>query len=224
MTIPLLRPVGSNWPVTQWFGENPDLYPNTQGHNGIDYGVPEGTPILAAADGQVLRADKDPETVRKPRSGYGNQVRIQHVDGSLTIYGHQMNDGFNCKTGDMVQMGDLIGFSGNTGRSTGPHLHFELRSGPSILTAIDPAPFLTDDRREIKPLFTGKVTPAGNMLRMRSGPSTSASIIGNLQAGEQVNVVDIAGDLVWFKWVKDNQLFYCAGRFDGVDYIGRIEE
>jgi hypothetical protein len=224
MAIALLRPVSAGWPITQNFGENPALYPTTKGHNGIDYGIPDGTPVMAAADGQVLRAEKDPETVRDPHSGYGNNVRIQHADGSMTIYGHLMDGGFKCKTGDMVRMGDVIALSDNTGRSTGSHLHFELRSGPSILTAIDPAPFIIDSPAGLEPLFTGKVTPAGDLLRMRAGPSTSTSILGSLHAGDVVNVLDIAGDVVWFKCEKDGQLFYSAGRMNGEDYIERAQE
>ena len=67
----LLRPVPPNHRITQLFGENPALYPSTKGHNGIDYGLPEGVPVSAAAAGQVIRAELDTETARNPKAGYG---------------------------------------------------------------------------------------------------------------------------------------------------------
>ena len=138
----LLRPVDTRFPITQRFGENPELYPLTGGHMGIDYGLAEGSEVRAAADGEVLRAGLDAQSVIDPRTGYGIYVKLQHGDGSQTIYGHLCEA--VVRVGQLVQLGQVIGHSGNTGRSTGPHLHFELRTGRSGSLAIDPAPFLVD--------------------------------------------------------------------------------
>ena len=83
---------------------------------------------MAAADGVVTRADLDPETAANSKRGYGYQVRIQHSDGSTTIYAHIIEGGLLVEAGQEVKMGDVIARSGNTGNSTGPHLHFELWS------------------------------------------------------------------------------------------------
>lgn len=141
----LIRPVTINFPITQGFGENPDLYPATRGHNGIDYGLPEGSPVNAAQDGQVTRADLDAETALNPRAGYGIHVRIVHPDNTMTIYGHLVEGGCAVQVGQVVQVGETIGQSGNTGRSTAPHLHFEARTGINLTNAIDPLPFIHDE-------------------------------------------------------------------------------
>ena len=90
------------------------------GHNGVDIGAPVGSPILAAAEGVVLAA--------KPsgyNGGYGKMVIISHPNGTQTVYGHLSS--VYVTTGQSVSKGEQIGESGNTGRSTGPHLHFEVR-------------------------------------------------------------------------------------------------
>lgn len=89
-------------------------------HEGVDFAVPQGTPIYAASDGVVTDA--------KPNGGYGNYVRIEHADGVATAYGHLSRFAPGVKPGTKVVRGELVGFSGNTGRSTGPHLHFEVLS------------------------------------------------------------------------------------------------
>jgi murein DD-endopeptidase MepM/ murein hydrolase activator NlpD len=89
-------------------------------HQGIDLVAEPGTPVLAAADGVVTGA--------APNGGYGNWIEIEH-DGKLaTVYGHLSAFAPGIAPGVRVQKDDLIGFVGNTGRSTGPHLHFELLS------------------------------------------------------------------------------------------------
>lgn len=90
------------------------------GHTGIDYRANTGTPIAAAAAGVVSIASESGWN-----GGYGKTVLISHANGMTTRYGH-MND-VQVRSGQKVSQGQLIGLSGNSGRSTGPHLHFELR-------------------------------------------------------------------------------------------------
>ncbi len=88
------------------------------GHRGIDIGAPKGTPIYAAAGGVVLIAHPGWS------GGYGNMVILQHTNGTKTLYGHMSKIGTH--TGDSVKQGEIIGYVGSTGHSTGPHLHFEV--------------------------------------------------------------------------------------------------
>jgi murein DD-endopeptidase MepM/ murein hydrolase activator NlpD len=85
-------------------------------HTGVDFAVPTGTPILAVADGKIENANWG--------KAYGNQV-VQKVEGGWVIYAH-LNK-VRIKPGAMVKAGELVGESGNTGNSSGPHLHFEMR-------------------------------------------------------------------------------------------------
>jgi len=89
-------------------------------HEGIDISVPEGTPIRAAADGTVILLQSEYES-----GGYGNYTCVDHGGGLSTCYAHQSS--FATSVGASVSQGDVIGYSGNTGHSTGPHLHFEVR-------------------------------------------------------------------------------------------------
>lgn len=99
-------------------------------HKGIDISAPVGTPVYAAADGIVVKSEY-------VKNGYGNLIVIKHRDDITTYYGHLSK--LIAKSGDKVSKGDLIGNVGNTGRSTGPHLHFEVRKGQ---TALDPELFI----------------------------------------------------------------------------------
>jgi murein DD-endopeptidase MepM/ murein hydrolase activator NlpD len=98
-------------------------------HHGVDLGAETGTPISAISDGIVSFAGE--------RGGYGNLVIIDHGGGYETRYAHQAQ--LAVTAGDLVRSGDLIGYVGSTGASTGPHLHFEVRrDGESV----DPEPWL----------------------------------------------------------------------------------
>lgn len=93
-------------------------------HRGIDIAVPVGTPVRAIRKGRVVFAGV--------RSGYGSTVIVEHANGDRTLYGH--NSLVRVHPGELVESGMVVAFSGNTGRSTGPHVHFEqLPSGRPII-------------------------------------------------------------------------------------------
>lgn len=113
---------GLIWPLsgTLSSGFGPRSSPGGVGstyHEGIDIAVPEGTPIRAAKGGTVIMASYN--------GGYGNYTCVDHGSGLSTCYAHQ--SGFAVSSGQRVSQGQVIGYSGNTGASTGPHLHFEVR-------------------------------------------------------------------------------------------------
>ena len=88
-------------------------------HRGIDFAAPTGTPIYAAGDGRIEFAGR--------KGGYGNAVVINHGKGITTLYGHMSRFGKSARGGRSVRQGEIIGYVGSTGASTGPHLHYEYR-------------------------------------------------------------------------------------------------
>ena len=103
----------------QEFGYRSDPFTGqTKGHTGIDIAVPTGTPVRAALPGVVTKATYN-------AGGYGYYVMIDHGNGMVTLYAH--NSKLLVSVGDTVEAGDTVSLSGSTGRSTGPHLHFEVR-------------------------------------------------------------------------------------------------
>jgi len=87
-------------------------------HKGVDFAAPRGTPIKAAGDGVVERADR--------YGSFGNYIRIRHANGYKTAYAHLKGFRKGVRKGKRVRQGDIIGYVGTTGRSTGPHLHYEV--------------------------------------------------------------------------------------------------
>jgi len=85
-------------------------------HHGTDFGARKGTPILAVNDGRVIDAGW--------KAGYGNTIRLQHTGGYVSLYAHLSK--IRCNAGRRVKKGEVIGYTGNTGVSSGPHLHFGL--------------------------------------------------------------------------------------------------
>jgi len=97
----------------------------TRAHQGIDYAAPMGTEIYAVGDGVL--------TVRGFTGGYGNMVRIRHANGYETGYGHMNSYAQHQEIGSYVRQGDVIGYVGSTGLSTGPHVHFEMKKNGSYV-------------------------------------------------------------------------------------------
>lgn len=122
--LPLSMPVKSAFRYTSGFGARWG-----RAHQGVDLAGPVGTPIMATGDGVVTFAGR--------QSGYGNLIKIEHALGTETRYGHLSK--INVKVGQKVSRGSLIGAMGNTGRSTGPHLHYEVRVNGK---AVNPMSFI----------------------------------------------------------------------------------
>ncbi|MBY0009495.1 murein hydrolase activator EnvC family protein [Paenibacillus typhae] len=129
---PFLLPVGSAR-ISSGYGKRTHPVTGEVGkmHTGVDFAVPQGTSIHAADSGTVLVAEW--------WSGYGYCVIIDHGGGVWTLYGHIREGGLRVSAGDKVDRGQVIAESGSTGRSTGPHLHFEVRVDGKT---VDPMPYL----------------------------------------------------------------------------------
>ena len=129
VAIPSRTPV-NNFRVTSPFGEREHpVLGGLRMHKGIDLAAPRGTPVYAPADGVVERAG--------PFSSYGNYIAIEHGADMETRYGHLSKVAVHA--GETVKKGQLIGYVGSTGRSTGPHLHYEVRVDGH---AVNPAPYM----------------------------------------------------------------------------------
>jgi murein DD-endopeptidase MepM/ murein hydrolase activator NlpD len=129
VSIPSLNPLNGS-ALTSGFGmRTHPVLGGRRGHKGIDLSSPTGTPIRATADGVVNRADWF--------SSYGLFVSLEHGGQIETRYGHMSR--LNVAPGQQVKKGDIIGYVGSTGRSTGPHLHYEVRIAG---TAVNPVPYM----------------------------------------------------------------------------------
>ena len=143
--IKIRKPFLGNYPITQVFGAAPDWYIKIAGypHNGLDFGMPDGTPILAVADGVIQYADNVPDA-----DGLG--INLGHTFGT-SQYWHLSS--LRAKFNQAVKKGDVIGLSGHSGWATGPHLHFGLKipalSLPVMRGWVDPVPYF--DTPDISP-------------------------------------------------------------------------
>lgn len=133
---PAIQPV-SNKDLTRiasGFGYRIDpIYKTTKFHAGLDFTAPQGTPIYATANGTVV-------TAGFTDGGYGNHVVINHGYGYETLYGHMYK--IKVRPGESVKRGDVIGWVGTTGKSTGPHCHYEVHKNG---TPVDPIYFFYND-------------------------------------------------------------------------------
>lgn len=118
--IPSIQPVKNEdlKRIASGFGKRRDPFTKLwRQHNGIDFTAKKGTPVYATGDGIIKRADNR-------SSGYGKHIRIDHGHGYVSLYAHL--NGYNVRRGQRVKRGEIIGFVGNTGRSAGAHLHYEI--------------------------------------------------------------------------------------------------
>lgn len=120
--LPAIQPIDNKdlkRTASGWGYRIDPIYKIRKFHYGLDFSAPVGTPIYATGNGIIESILKESES-----KGYGNVIIINHLYGYKTLYGHMSK--FNIKKGNKIKRGDIIGFVGNTGKSTGPHLHYEV--------------------------------------------------------------------------------------------------
>ncbi len=129
-SIPAIMPVANEdlkRTASGWGYRIHPIYKVRKMHYGMDFTAPVGTPVYATGDGKVTEVSGS----RRSRSGFGLAVKIDHGYDYETVYAHL--NGFNVKVGQEVKRGDVIGYVGNTGGSTAPHLHYEVHKGGSAV-------------------------------------------------------------------------------------------
>jgi murein DD-endopeptidase MepM/ murein hydrolase activator NlpD len=129
--IPAIQPVRNEnlKRMASGFGYRTDPFTKARKmHEGMDFTAKVGTPIFATGDGVVAQADNR-------ASGYGNHIVIRHGYGYDTLYGHLSK--YNVKAGQRVKRGDVIGYVGSTGRSEGPHLHYEVHKDGKVVNPLN---------------------------------------------------------------------------------------
>lgn len=197
------QPFAGDYQITQPYGMIvPGVTYKDRPHTGIDYGCPEGTPVLASADGVVQYCGNDP-------AGYGKHVIILHNDNKATLYAH-LNDR-NVVLKQKVKQGDVIGHSGNTGCSTGPHLHFEARRvWNDWRSHQDPVTFLPLHSSIEEPIETEPI------------PMPKPALQGADALGPDVEVVAPAGAWAWNRDFSKRMTAYPCGT--KLHYTGKTTE
>jgi len=213
----LIKPFTGDYQITQSFGEK---ITDSNGHSGIDYALPIGTPVLAAADGEVWKAGWD-------ATGYGNCVMIKHPDGSGTVYGHLLN--WAVYAGQKVKAGEKIGYSGNTGNSTGAHLHFEYRTNYSdYKSAIDPEIFMKTSSQNQNPepvgaVPFGRVRVIANYVAIRNSPGITGTVITRAKKDDVLLSTDTIKPADGLNWRLCYYPVYVAENDGTSDLIEKIE-
>lgn len=153
--VPSIQPIKKNdlTRMASGYGYRTDPFNKSRKmHYGMDFTAPRGTPVYAASDGKIIRADSR-------ATGYGKHVRIDHGFGYITLYAH-LNK-YNVRKGQKVKKGDVIGFVGSTGRSQAPHLHYEVHK----------------DKKRVNPInfYLGNLTPDefDNLLKLANQENQS---------------------------------------------------
>ena len=227
--IRLIYPVSG--PITQYFGENPKWYEEWgyPGHNGIDWGIPNGTPVLGA---QVGKIDK----IANEAGGYGLYLVISHEAGEyFTYYAH-----LQCvygSVGEEVGCGEAVAASNNSGNSTGPHLHFGLRipgTNPEYKGYVDPLPYFSSggcdgDQPPVEPpqeqqlltVIPGRYQVTVETLNVRKGPSTTYPLADQVTQGEVLEVVGaVEPGSLWAQLQDGN---FVAMIWYGAHYLEKID-
>ena len=129
--IPAIQPVRNEnlKHLASGFGYRTDPFTKVKKmHEGMDFSAKNGTPIYATGDGVIARADNS-------ASGYGNHIVIRHGFGYETLYAHLSK--YNARAGQRIKRGDVIGYVGSTGRSEGPHLHYEVHKDGKVVNPLN---------------------------------------------------------------------------------------
>ncbi len=129
-SIPAIQPVNNTElkRLSSYYGYRIDpIYKINKFHSGVDFSAPQGTPIYASGSGKVVKTSKSPR-------GYGNTITIEHGFGYQTFYAHIKD--IKVKRGETIKRGQIIGTVGNTGKSTAPHLHYEVRKNGRTVNPI----------------------------------------------------------------------------------------
>jgi murein DD-endopeptidase MepM/ murein hydrolase activator NlpD len=135
--IPSIRPCDIGW-LSSRFGMRRDPFTNKQNfHRGIDFSLPKGTPVRVTADGVVQSVDK--------QRGLGRLVKVDHGNGVVTVYAHLQET--RVEQGQQLRRGEIIALSGNSGRSTAPHLHYEVRVRDR---AVNPLSYILDTYADLR--------------------------------------------------------------------------
>lgn len=209
------EPVG--YSITSEFGIRNDPYAgNKASHSGLDIAPLSGdygtVNVIAAKSGTVIRVNNDPTCESNSLnescngSGYGNYVEIEHQDGNTTLYGHMHKNTITVSVGDIVDQGQVIGKVGSSGRSTGMHLHFEVREN-SI--AVDPLNYISENNE--RPSATSNNVLMGSDSKQTicltlkdNGYSDEAvaGLMGNMEAesGFRPNAVNELGCVGIVQW------------------------
>jgi hypothetical protein len=218
MSIQLRYPFQTIQPVTGTFGD---------GHHGIDFGAIIGTPALDSFDGRVMFAGVD-------NTGFGNLVKID-CGAFYLLYGHL--SAINTQVGAWVRCGQIVGYTGNTGNSTGPHMHFEMRMkglDNGMYGAVDPMPYLVypdidemasisiENETDTEETGLVRISSDDDWLNLRDAPDTIAgNILTRIPNGIMVRYigkVKVDTDI----WLKLSEGIYCAERVDGYQYVDLI--
>jgi len=219
-----------SWPVkgtiSQQFGSNPNsIQPN--GHTGVDFAIPEGTPIYAADSGNIVfegwattLSASNPWWIAPAYAGI--LVIINHNDGFMSVYGHLSGTVIN--NGQFVEKGQLIGHSGATGLATGPHLHFEVFQWPlqpynGFYGRVNPNPLISGFAMDVQSslvLAPNQRSVGENNINQRAQPNTTSEIVRIIQANTvetftgYVRGENFSGSDLWY---KDDQGYAWAKAF-----------
>lgn len=207
-------PVDMQWQIFQRFGENPQNYPKRNGHPGVDFDCPTGSPIYAVADGEITLSEY------RSSGGYGREINLVVNKVWKVIYGHERD--LLVHAGAFVKRGQLIGYSGGDvsdpyrGNSSGAHLHFEVRdlTKPQtypLIGAVDPEVWLATDF-DSQPVASADnlLTVVTDYINIRRDPSTKYPAVGKVLYGMDLQTTGVVqGNWHEIKlWVNDGNGAY----------------
>lgn len=151
-------------------------------HKGVDWAAPTGTPISAAFDGEIVFQGNG--------GGYGNLVRISHANGRETRYAHMSRFAPNTSVGTAVKAGDIIGYIGTTGLSTGPHLHFELYQNSQAIDPLGTVTVVASDDSAVEALTNRIIhVESGGSARAKN-PLSSATGLGQFISSTWIRMMN----------------------------------